>query len=45
MKELFETGSVAIQAAAGLFLLVGLTLSTGRFLYRTLRGQGGSLAP
>jgi len=40
MKEIFETVSVAIQAAAGLLLLVGLTLSTGRFLYRTLRGQG-----
>ena len=40
MKELFETAVLAVEAAAVLLLLIGLTLSTGRFLYRTLRGLG-----
>ncbi len=37
MKELFETAALVVEAAAVLLLLIGLTLSTGRFLYRTLR--------
>ena len=36
MKELFETAVLAVEAAAVLLLLIGLTLSTGRFLYRIL---------
>ena len=40
MKELFETAALVVEAAAVLLLLIGLTLSTGRFLYRTLRGPG-----
>jgi len=40
MKGLFETAVLAVEAAAVLLLLIGLTLSTGRFLYRTLRGMG-----
>ncbi len=40
MKELFETAALVVEAAAVLLLLVGLTLSTGRFLYRTVRGRG-----
>ncbi len=40
MKELFETATLALEAAAVLLLLIGLTLSTGRFLYQTVRGQG-----
>ena len=40
MKELFETAALVVEVAAVLLLLVGLTLSTGRFLYRALRGRG-----
>ncbi len=40
MKELFETATLALEAVAVLLLLIGLTLSTGRFLYQTVRGQG-----
>ncbi len=40
MKELFETTAFVVEAAAVLLLLVGLTLSTGRFLYRTVRERG-----
>ena len=40
MKELFETAVLGVEAAAVLLLLSGLSLSTGRFLYRTLRGLG-----
>ena len=39
MTELFETAAVAVEAAAVLLLLVGLTFSTGRFLYRTVSGK------
>ncbi len=40
MKELFETAALVVEAAAVLLLLIGLTLSTGRFLYRTRRVRG-----
>lgn len=40
MKELFEMASLIVEAAAVLLLLIGLTLSTGRFLYRILREWG-----
>ncbi len=39
MNELFEIVSTVIEAAAVLLLLVGFTLSFGRFLYRTVQGQ------
>ncbi len=38
MRELFEMATVAVEAAAVVLLLVGLTLSTGRFLFGALRG-------
>ncbi len=40
MKELFEMATLAVEAAAVLLLLIGFALSTGRFLYRALRGPG-----
>lgn len=38
MNERFETAVLAVEAAVVLLLLIGLTLSTGRFLYRPWGG-------
>jgi hypothetical protein len=39
MNERFETAVLAVEAAVVLLLLIGLTLSTGRFLYRPWGGR------
>ncbi len=40
MRELFETISVAVEAAAVTLLFIGLTISTGRYLVGAARGLG-----
>jgi uncharacterized membrane protein len=40
MREFFETISVAVEAAAVMLLLLGLAISTGRYLIGAVRGLG-----
>ena len=42
MKELFEAAVIAVETAAVLLVVIGLTLAFGQFLYRTLKGSGPS---
>ena len=40
MTEFFEMSAIGIEAAGIVLLLLGLTIATGRFVYRLLRGPG-----
>ena len=40
MTELFEKAAVAVEVVAVFLLLAGLTLSTGRFVYRVVQKRG-----
>ena len=40
MRDLFEVISVGVEAAAVTLLFIGLTISTGRFLFGAARGLG-----
>ena len=45
MSEIFEFVAIAVEGAAVVLLVMGLSISSGRFLYRTARGQVDTAYP